>query len=136
MLHQGATSGYTGVVTETDYQAETEMSTTHDHPFDITCCPLMSAEVHLGLIAECERIATAGDPDPDGPYSIRRTSSYAEITITETGKKIRTASEFPFLLIADGKIVARAETKAAIIKRSEKRHYTSPGLVVVMREGE
>ena len=112
------------------------MSATHGHPFDITCCPLMSAEVHLGLIAECERIATAGDPDPDGPYSIRRTSSYAVITITETGKKIRTASHRRFLLVADGEIVARADTEAAIMKRSEMRDHTSRGLVVVMREGE
>ena len=114
------------------------MSTTHDHTFDITCCRLMSAEVHLGLVAECERIATAGDADTDtdGAYSIRRTSSYAVITITETGKKIRTASHRRFLLVADGKIVARADTEAAIIKKSEMRHHTSRGLVVVMREGE
>ena len=113
------------------------MSTTHDHTFDITCCRLMSAEVHLGLVAECERIATAGDADTDtdGAYSIRRTSSYAVITITETGKKIRTASHRRFLLVADGKIVARAYTTKTRDKWN--RDWNAPvGLVVDMRKAK
>ena len=74
-----------------------------------------------------------------GPYTIRHGSgAYGThtITITETGKKIRTASTRRFLLIADGKIVARADTEAAIMKRSEMRDHTSRGLVVDMREAK
>ena len=36
MLHQRATSGYTGVVTETDYQGETEMTTRVIHQ-EVAC---------------------------------------------------------------------------------------------------
>ena len=73
-----------------------------------------------------------------GPYTIRHGSGGYRthtITVTETGEKIRTRSESPFLLICGGKIVARAYTTKTRDKWN--RDWNAPvGLVVDMREGK
>ena len=67
------------------------------------------------------------------PYTIRHTASSAVITITETGEKIRTGSGSPFLLIRDGRIVARATTTKTRDKWN--RDWNAPtGMVVAMLE--
>jgi len=73
-----------------------------------------------------------------GPYTIRHGSgAYGThtITVTETGEKIRTRSESPFLLICGGKIVARAYTTKTRDKWN--RDWNAPvGLVIDMREAK
>ena len=88
-----------------------------DHTICTSCCP-------------------CGDKTPEvGPYPIRHGSgAYGThtITVTETGEKIRTRSESPFLLICGGKIVARAYTTKTRDKWN--RDWNAPvGLVVDMR---
>ena len=80
-----------------------------------------------------------GDVPGVGPYTVTRSASHSDrpshiktITVTETGEKIRTRSDSPFLLVCDGKIIARAYTTKTRDKWN--RDWDAPvGLVVDMR---